>query len=536
MKNKTLWVLMLAGVCSVPAMAQYGYYVDALRYSQTDWLQGSSARMQGIGGTQISLGGDVSSIVSNPAGLGFFTKNTAAFTTSLGFVNSDDEYYGTTTANFKNQFVINNAGFVFHYGKGKFTEDKFKGGSLGISWNRVNNFNRQYRYEGVSGSSITDFFVNQANGTGSLNPNNLPAFAFAAYDQFLIDLVDFSTPVDYIEYEDGGVWYIAPNLGDGVDGYSSPFGAFANSIPYQQELVNERGNQYQFNISWGGNYDDRIYFGGGLGLQSLYYRRDRDFLESEFLIDNSFDSPDPWINSIRFKDHLVARGFGINTTFGVIVRPVEVFTVGLSYTTPTFISITEESDFSLEANWNNYVYRDENNLNNEPEVPEYNLSQIGRYLSPIYETEYNLRTPGRLNLGATFFLGKMGFISADVERIDYSRMLLRANDFSMTADNDAIRDNFQAVMNYRLGAEIRMDDLRFRGGYALYPDPTGNDQNRDFITLGVGYRTQDFFLDLAVINSNSTVLYSPYSIGANSPMVNSEIRSTRVAVTAGFNF
>ena len=46
---------------------------DALRYSYPS-ISGS-ARIQAIGGTNISLGGDISSAFINPAGLGQFKTN-----------------------------------------------------------------------------------------------------------------------------------------------------------------------------------------------------------------------------------------------------------------------------------------------------------------------------------------------------------------------------------------------------------------------------------------------------------------------------
>ena len=50
----------------------YGYYEDVIKFSH--FFNGGSARVQAIGGASYSLGGDISSISLNPAGLGFFNK------------------------------------------------------------------------------------------------------------------------------------------------------------------------------------------------------------------------------------------------------------------------------------------------------------------------------------------------------------------------------------------------------------------------------------------------------------------------------
>ncbi|WP_373397574.1 hypothetical protein V8V91_23970 [Algoriphagus halophilus] len=51
------------------ALGQSGYYEDAYRFSHVK--PAGSSRVMAIGGTQWSLGGDVSNIAGNPAGLGF---------------------------------------------------------------------------------------------------------------------------------------------------------------------------------------------------------------------------------------------------------------------------------------------------------------------------------------------------------------------------------------------------------------------------------------------------------------------------------
>lgn len=79
--NKKLTILLLSFFgYSVISDAQY--FEDAYRFSNTNYGMGSTARMQAIGGAQIALGGDISSAVSNPAGLGFFNKSVFVVTPS----------------------------------------------------------------------------------------------------------------------------------------------------------------------------------------------------------------------------------------------------------------------------------------------------------------------------------------------------------------------------------------------------------------------------------------------------------------------
>ncbi|MEQ9232059.1 MAG: hypothetical protein RIF46_15350, partial [Cyclobacteriaceae bacterium] len=411
-----LIMVSLIGVCAFQANGQFGYYQDALKYSQTNWLVGSTARMQGLAGTQNSLGGDISSIHANPAGLGFYNRSSASMTLGLGFQDSDDSFAGLTTPNFNNTFNISNAGMVFNFNKGRYTEDKFKGGSLGVSIARVNDFNRQFRYEGESGTSIVDFFVDQAYEAG-IDPSvkgyeDIGNFLLAgAYHQFLFDLADFSQFPDFLEEDQGGQAVIVPQNADGsLEGYSTPFGRTGGSIPYQQENIVETGSQSQISFSWGGNYDDKIYFGAGLGIQTLYNRMEREYTESEFLFG---DEIDPWINSIALNEEIVSRGTGLNTTFGLIVRPIDFITAGVSFESPTYLTINQESTQDLDANWGDYFYQDfQGNT--------FDLLNWDPYVSTVHRTKFKLKTPARVNLGATIFIGKSGFISGDVEMVDYA--------------------------------------------------------------------------------------------------------------------
>lgn len=80
-KTTILGIGFLLGASSItPTLAQT--LEDALRYSQYNAT--GSARIMGIGGSQFAIGGDVSNISGNPAGLGFFRKSEFSFTPSYG--------------------------------------------------------------------------------------------------------------------------------------------------------------------------------------------------------------------------------------------------------------------------------------------------------------------------------------------------------------------------------------------------------------------------------------------------------------------
>lgn len=498
-------------VISNGQLGPFGYYEDALRYSQANYSLGSTARMQAIGGASVSLGGDLSSAISNPAGLGFFNKNIFVLSPSLNFMEVDTDYRvrdgqsgnGSSVETFRNNFNFANIGTVLNFNKGRFTEDKFKGGSLAISLSRSNSFHLDRSYEGVNDfNSLADGLALDA---GTMSPDDLGELAYAAYDQYLISPI-----VD----ENGN-----------ITNYIADFDGF----PIQSESIKERGSHYQMNIAWGGNYDDKLYFGGGMGIQFLNYSQERSFEEFDFV---SFDDqgngvPDARLNGFKVKDELSVRGTGVNFNFGLIARPVSFVTLGASYTSPSFMALDEESFVDLDADWK---------VGATSGADE--IADIDPYQSALFVSSFNLRTPSKLGVGSTVFVGKSGFLTGDVEFINYNASTIRSEDFSSSADNDVIEDIYRRVINIRVGGEYRIENFMLRAGYAIFPSPYSNSSLNELtnITFGFGYRTLDYFLDLAVVNSNRNISYIPYEIRDNQPIASSDIKNTSVTLTFGLNF
>ncbi|WP_258105448.1 OmpP1/FadL family transporter [Marinoscillum sp. MHG1-6] len=504
---KSLSIILIGGLAlfGLKGFGQpYGYYQDALRFSQTNPF-GSTARIQALGGSQIALGGDISSAGSNPAGLGFFNRSVFSFTPTVTFHNSDGNYGGEIIPSYQPNFNLPNFGIVLNHTIGDIPEDKFKGGSFAISFTRINDFNQVSNYGGYSPqSSIVDAFL---SNSGTIAPGNLSEMEYAAYYTYLTD-----------PFYDGG-------------GNLTEYQTYVGVEPYQTEKIITSGGQNQLNFSWGGNYNDKVYFGAGLGVQTLNFKRSRYYYEDDFIyyVDGTAYDDDR-INSLYLSDEYTINGAGINGTFGLILRPISVLTMGISYTTPTYLALRDESSFIMDVDWNNFAYDDSTILDQES------------YVSDITVSDYNLRTPSKLSVGAAFFLGKLGFITGDVEYVDYSSAQFQSNtpELNMNADNQEIINLYRNTLNYRLGAEVRMDIFRFRAGYAYTADPYRDaefDRSRQNLTLGVGIRKKNFYTDLAVVNTLYKDIYSPYYLPDNSqPQVQFDNQNTAISATVGFTF
>lgn len=489
--KKTLVILFTIAI-SASAFGQY--YQDALRFSTVNTNFGTSARMRALGGAGVALGADLSSAIINPAGLGMYNRSDVFFTPSLNFINSKNTYLGQTDRSFKNNFNMANIGIGLNFNKGEYSTEKFKGGTVALTISRVNDFQLMRAYSGVNKhNSLVNSIVESKGSADS-------GLKKGAYEQYLI------TPK------------------------SGSFVSDINGTPTQGEAIRERGSTYRYSLAWGGNYNDIFYFGGGIGYYHGTYRAVKNYEETNFKLANG--SAAPKINSVLLDENLKVRQNGFDFNFGVTVRPVEFLTLGASYTTPTFNTLRDSAYFDMHAKWKEGVvsYGKGDTLK---------LNTIKAYRQdPMTTAKYQIRTPGRLRAGAGLFLGKYGFLSGDVEFVDYKSALVQSNDFSSNKDNNEILNRFQNVMNMRFGAEIRVEDFRLRGGYAFMPNPIKNAafKGEQIISGGIGYRPDDFYVDFTVSHSTNQKSYSPYNISTNQPVVNSAISQLAFTATVGFTF
>lgn len=500
--KKIFSLILVSGISLLPiheALSQsFRYANEALLFSRTDIT--GSARIRAMGGVQTSLGGDISSAHSNPAGLGFYNRSEVSLSPSYLSSANDATYLGVDNYDFETNLHISNLGIVL--AGPKRSGEGWMGGNFGISYQRINNFNDQFSYEG-------------------LNPDH--GLVDVLIDNFAADRPDLLTDLAFATYLVGD--YQDPATGE--EFLSLVFPPDPENPYEQRESVMRSGSQNQLNISYGGNISDKYFIGGGIGLVNLNYRTEKNFSEIYF--------PEDEVNSFDVYEEQVVRGSGINATLGFIARPVEYFTLGISYQTPTIYDLEEEYYLQMDVFYNNVAISDY--------IPDHTGSPIVLDTSSDSEVtafNYNLRTPGRLNVGGSFFFEKQGFISADLEFVNYGKNRLTDSRNLLGEDNQAIQDDFGSAVNVRIGGEYRFDIFRLRAGYALQGDPyqnqDGRDRGRNTFSGGAGLRLQSYYIDLAVAHEIGENYYSPYTFGSMSPLVSMETRRTTGIVTLGLNF
>ena len=501
----------------------FGYYNEALLFSQTKFV--GTARIQAIGGTQVSLGGDISVAAGNPAGLGFYNSSSLVITPTFNNANSRSDYLNNTLSTFRNNLNFSQLGLVIHKGRPNTIKNDFRGVSFAFSINRVNDFNNEIEYSGIN---------NDNSIINSLVAGESP-YTEAAYKTFLINPIPFNYTYSGDERMITG-YHTVSNF----TGYSS---FFDTNLPEQRSTIKTSGGQNQVNLGFGTNYKDKVYFGAGLGLLTLRYKKITIFEEFDyyFIAENENGDnelyQDDLLSDVSIRDELVIRGNGINLTAGMIIRPIDQVTIGASYVSPTYYGLREESFYTFNTTfYDNTSYRE---ISTDTVIT--NIGGSNSYPDDIVinDSNYNLATPGKLNFGATVFIGKHGFLSGDVEFVDYSKAKLRTDDFAEEADNQEILNLYRSVLNYRFGWEYRLDPFRIRAGYHYMADPYINPYvNRSIgeVSFGLGYKSKDYFIDLSITNQSSKDAFIPYSLSGNEPEASTKSKITRLSISVGFSF
>ena len=197
--------------------------IDAFRFSQTNWE--GTARFMGAGGAFGAVGAEYSALSINPASIGLYKRSEITFTPLVLTVQKSESAYNNVTSPYlSTTYSLSNFGFVF---KAKTKEESaWKGVQFAVGYNRINNFNNQFRIEGMSGgSSMADEFIAQANGAYY---DNLRGDALLAWNTWLIDTIP-GDPNRYWSY-------------------------FSDADVEQKKYVKTSGGINEMNFSAGANY------------------------------------------------------------------------------------------------------------------------------------------------------------------------------------------------------------------------------------------------------------------------------------------
>lgn len=483
MKKKLLLIITLLFISILNAQG----IIDGLRYG-TDVTTGT-ARFNALSGAFGALGGDLSAIAINPAGSAVFLQSNITFTFSVDDITNKANYFNTNTRDSNSDFNINQGGGVFVYYN--YNEDSsWKKFSLAMNYNQTNNHDNNLFIKGTGNTSIANFFLEQAQGIrldllelqDGESISELYAFlgrtqgtraqnAFLGFQGYIIDpLTDDPANTQYISN-------VAP-------------GNFN-----QEYVLTSRGynGKYSFNI--GAQYTDNLFFGINLNSHII------DYVETTFLFESNSNKGST-INRIGFENNLFVFGTGFSAQFGSIAKIANNIRVGLTYDTPTWYVISEETTQYLETR------RIEDNQN---------ITEIVAPAVINVFANYDLQIPGKFTGSLAYIFGKDGLLSFDYSYKDFSNIKFSpGNEPAFAIQNDLISNTLKSVSTFKVGGEYRIEGLSIRGGFNYEESPYKNKSvlgDRQGFSTGLGYNFGNYTFDVAYSRAEQSRNQQLYSVG-----------------------
>lgn len=504
-------VAMVAAALSMSAQSA----IDAYQLTRTD-LRGT-ARFMSMAGAFGALGGDLSSLNQNPAGIGVYRGSEIGVTLDINMMSSKTDAYRSQSESVdKTKVYCNNFGYIGTIQTGSSIAPTF---SWGAAYSRVGSFDRVYRGSfGSLGTSMTnyiaDFTTAQGPSTAALNGYE------QGYDPY------FDSDCDWLSILSYNAYMINPrgNSDNEYAGWWQP-GAQGDAT----YSVRERGYIDEYDINFGGNIANIVYWGMGFGIFDLNYSQ-QVFYDEQVTgarIPNrdatATVTGDGYFSLDNFKS---ISGTGFNFKIGAILKPVNEFRVGFAVHTPTWYNLT--TDFDAMA--------------------EYSFSTFGEGSSsettPLYGYDWKLKSPWRLIGSVAGVIGGRGILSLDYEYNAYPDMTVGDDDYTFNDVTDDIKNYFRGSSTIRVGAEYRVTpQFSVRAGYShrssdvkaeaynqdiqVYTAGTQPgftlDNTEQHITCGLGFRVSGFYIDAAYVHRNRKSEFQPFTSysGANGDWISS---------------
>ncbi|MBF1472657.1 hemin receptor [Prevotella pallens] len=499
---KIQYYLLAATLFSLPVAAQETY--ENANLTSTD-LNGT-ARYVGMGGAMEALGADVSTIGSNPAGIGLFRRSQLSVSGGL-LMQSNGKEYGDGK---KTNASFDQIGFVY-------TTRASRGSNLnfGFNYTKGKNFDFLLNASGKLGNGSQN---NQSYLKHVLGSENYGGFDVRKKDDAYIG---FASPqANFVSWTWNQLDYLYFNtlLPDATT--AGKFNNYlADSYTFDKASTGYVGN-YDFNIS--GSIQDQFYLGLTFGLKDVHYDSESRYNER---LSNG-------LGDVSVLDIRRITGTGFDITAGIIVRPIasSPFRIGAYVKTPTWYDLTTSNVTRIDRNTNT------SGKNDWGKVPN--------------SYDYKLWTPWKFGLSLGHTVGNYLALGLTYEFEDHSTLDSRINDGGYYNDyygtyyetssadksmNKHTKQALKGVSTLKMGAEYKpTSNLALRLGYNYISpkynkdaqkDPTivspgsAYSSSTDFVnwdstnrfTFGIGYQINKFNVDLAYQYSMQKGTFYPFS-------------------------
>ncbi len=465
-----VWALMMPAFLTATAQETYENANIA-----TEDLNGT-ARYVGMGGALEALGADISTISSNPAGVGFFRSSFASI--SMGMVSQADarsyENGDKTNASF------DQVGFVYSRPT---NNNSYL--NVGFNYHKSRNF---------------DFILSADDRLQNASQNKL------TYEKLRNEVFVDSKEITANQLDDIYVRNLLYAADDGNCYY----------YPATQYIF-DRAQQgyigvYDFNVS--GNLENRLFLGLTIGIHDVHYKHYSDYTEQ-------LETNPEGITYLNVYDERRITGVGFDVKFGGIFRPIEEspFRIGLYVHSPVMYDLTTKN--YTEVTDGNYTAYAQQRYDYDMYTPWKFGASLGHTIGTM------------LALGATYEYSDYAHIDQRYKTDDWDYYY----DDSSESDevmNRHTKHTLKGVSTLKVGAELKpTPELAVRFGYnyvspmyrsdgfkdgTLAADGTYVASATDYtnwkatnrITCGLGYTKGPVNVDVAYQYTTTKGEFSPF--------------------------
>lgn len=439
-----------------------------------------TARYVGMGGAMEALGADLSTIGTNPAGLGLFRKGKADL--SFGLVNQTGMNKFNSLS--KTNMSFDQIGVVFNLSKTPNASI-----NIGFNYHKSRNF---------------DQLLNAANTLNNASQNKL------TYQKYRNQVFKERKDLTYSQLD---ALYMDNLLYDNRTKkyYNFP----ATGYLYNQENKGYIG-EYDMNLS--ANINDRVYLGLTMGIHDVHYKGYAEYTEN--FVPNANNIP-----GLTLNDSREITGTGFDVKLGAIVRPMaeSPFRLGAYIHTPVWYDLTTS---------NYTVLTDGTARPNVGETYDFRVNTPWKFGLSAGTT-----LADRIALGATYEYAAYNAMQTRIKdggTYDWYYGTYYESSHNDRAMNNHTEDALKGQHTLKLGAEARITDhFSLRAGYnylsALYKDAAVKDgslnspgtyyasstsyvnwKDTNRFTFGLGWNVWRFNIDLAYQYSQQNGTFYPF--------------------------
>ena len=352
MNTKNLFFALLALMTALTATAQETYQDTKLIGNDLN----GTARYVGMGGAMEALGADISTMTSNPAGTGFFSRTQVSVTGGLVWQNGVESH--SVSGGHKTNASFDQIGIVAPL--------KINGKpciNVGFNYHKSRNF---------------DQILTASGALSMASQNKLSAIKYDKVGEWGWNAIDANYKKILEKTDDQGKKYM-----DYYNGQAFDFGQ------YQHGYI----GVYDFNIS--GAVSNNFYLGVTAGLHDVNYRSSSTYFEQLEQNTNGASA-----------ERLKIDGTGVDVKVGVIFLPVDgsPFRVGLYINSPVFY------DLKLRGDAGSGFVQYSGNLSD---------NNSSAYIRNYCNYEYKIYTPWKFGVSLGHTVGSYLALGATYEYSDY---------------------------------------------------------------------------------------------------------------------